>query len=74
MPLGLLACKKVITMIMKLSVILLLIIVLVAIPAVILANSNDDEEEVIDMNGKENLPLIDTMKPAVTRTATFALG
>jgi flagellar basal body-associated protein FliL len=63
-------------MIMKISIILLVVIALIAIPAVILANSNDNdnEEEVTDMNGKANLPLIDTMKPVVTKTATFALG
>jgi hypothetical protein len=63
--------KKVVV---RISIILLVIIALIAIPAVILANSNDDEEEVINMNGKASLPLIDTMKPAVTKTATFALG
>ena len=60
-------------MIFKIPIILLVIIALIAIPAVILANSND-EEEVTDMNGKVDLPLIDTIKPSVTKTATFALG
>jgi hypothetical protein len=60
-------------MILRIAIALLVIVTLITIPAVILANSND-EEEVGDMNVKVNLPLIDTIKPAVTEIATFALG
>ncbi len=58
----------------RISIILIVIIILIAIPAIILANDSDSEEEVINMNGKVTLPLIDTMKPDVVKTATFALG
>ena len=61
-------------MILRIGIILMVIAAIVAIPAVILANSNDNEEEVTDMDGNVSIPLIDTMRPAVTETATFALG
>lgn len=56
----------------RFSVILIVLILLIAIPAVILANSSEEEE--IIMSGNVTIPLIDTMKPALTKTATFALG
>jgi Flp pilus assembly protein CpaB len=53
-------------------IILIVLVLLIGIPAVILANSGEEEEPV--MSGNTTIPLIDTMKPALTETATFALG
>lgn len=58
----------------RISIMLIVIIILIAIPAIILANDSDSKEEVSIMNGEISLPLIDTMKPDVVKTATFALG
>ena len=57
----------------RFSILLIVIILLIAIPAIILANSDSEEEEII-MSENITIPLIDTMKPDVIETATFALG
>ena len=57
----------------KRFIIMLIVIVLViGIPAVILANDSEEEPDLMSAN--TTIPLIDTMNPDITRTATFALG
>ncbi|MGD9143035.1 MAG: hypothetical protein PVG61_04230 [Dehalococcoidia bacterium] len=56
----------------RFTIILIVLVLLIGIPAVILANSGEEEEPI--MSGNTTIPLIDTMKPALTETATFALG
>ena len=56
----------------RLPIILIGLIVLLAVPAIIFANTN--EEEVIDVEKEVMIPPIDMEKPALTETATFALG
>ena len=56
----------------RLPIILIGLIVLLAVPAIIFANTN--EEEVIDVEKEVMIPPIDLEKPALTETATFALG
>ena len=56
----------------RLIVTVIIIALVIGIPAVILAN--DNEEGPTLMSANKTIPLIDTMKPATTKTATFALG
>ena len=56
----------------RLPKVLIGLVVLLAVPAVIQACNN--EEEVINVDGEMKLPPIDLEEPALTETATFALG
>ena len=56
----------------KVPVIIIGLIVLLTMPVMIQACNN--EEGVIDVNGKVTIPPLDLEKPALTETATFALG
>ena len=56
----------------RLPVMIIGFIVLLTMPAVIQACSN--EEGVIDVDTKATIPPLDLDKPALTETATFALG
>ena len=56
----------------RLIVTVIIIALVIGIPAVILANDNEEGPTLMSTN--TTIPLIDTMKPATTKTATFALG
>ena len=56
----------------RLPMILIGLVVLLVVPAIIFASN--DGEEVIDVEKNVKIPPIDLEKPALTETATFALG